>query len=140
MQRLNTLAGMTPSPRAEVVAFTLSDLKAFAPERLHAGKKVRSLDWALEGNALDDAGPKTKARAAKVKLASEQMLVPVPTGKGAKVSGKEQGKGCKGNSKEVIAALKKKSWQLGISFDEKRAKDIAALLAAVKATVEGVDE
>ena len=41
VQRLNTRAGVTPSPRAEVIAFTLSDLKAFVPERLHAGKKTR---------------------------------------------------------------------------------------------------
>ena len=40
----------------------------------------------------------------------------------------------------MLAAFKEKCGQLGISFDEKRAKDIAALLAAVKATVEGFDE
>ena len=68
------------------------------------------------------------------------MLVPAPTGKGAKGSEKGRSKGCKGSPKEVLAAFKEKCGQLGISFDEKRAKDIAALLAAVKATVEGLDE
>ena len=89
-----------------MIAFTLSDLKAFVPERLHAGKKARTLEWALCGNSLDDLGPKTKARAAKVKLALERMLVPPAIEKGAKSTEKGRGKGCKGSPKEVPAAFK----------------------------------
>ena len=76
VQRLNTLAGVTPSPRAEVIAFTLSDLKAFVSKRLQAGRKTRSFKWALDGNSIDELSPKSKVRAMKVKLALEQMLVP----------------------------------------------------------------
>ena len=75
-----------------------------------------------------------------MKLALERMLVPAHIGKGAKGSQKGRRKGSKGSPKEVLAAFKEKFGQPGISFDEKRAKDTAALLAAVKAIVEGLDE
>ena len=60
----------------------------------------------LESNAFDDAGPKAKARAANVKMALQQVLVPAPIGKGAKSSEKGRSNGCKGSPKDVLAAFK----------------------------------
>ena len=95
-QRINTFAGIMLGPQAETVAFTVAELKAFCPERLHAAQKPKSLDWALdEKGSLDEFGPKTKVRPAKYKQALEKLLSPLVVGK--KSRGKNRGKGGKGH-------------------------------------------
>ena len=68
------------------------------------------------------------------------MLAPPATEKGAKGTEKGRGKGWKSSSKEVLAAFKEKCGQVGIVWHEDRAKDTAALLAALKANCEGLNE
>ena len=68
------------------------------------------------------------------------MLVPPATVKGTTGTENGRAKSKKNKSKEVLAAFKEKCGQLGVVWHEDRAKDIAALLAALKANWEGLDE
>ena len=76
----------------------------------------------------------------KVKLAMGRMRVPLVADKSDGCSEKDRVKNLNGSPKEVLAAFTKKCGQLGIVFHDERLEDTAALLAAAKTIVEGLDE
>ena len=64
-----------------------------------------------------------------MKLALEKVLLPNSTCKKGKDKGR--GKNGKGHATEVLDVFRAKREQLGVVFQAERAKDVAALLAAV---------
>ena len=40
-QKMRTLAGVLPGPRAETITFTVAELNAFCPDRLHSAQKTK---------------------------------------------------------------------------------------------------
>ena len=134
-QQHQALAGAS-GRGAAVVTFTVAELQAFHPGKLHETGKIRTLDWALDEKVIDESdGLNTKARYNKYKIALEKLLTKAVPKKPAK------GKGKTGPSyrPEVLKEFKAKCEEMGIKFVETRMADIAQLLAVVKARVDQLD-
>ena len=86
---------------------------------------------------MNEVGTKTKVRAAKYRQALEKLLSSPVAGK--KGTGKTCGKGSKSATKEILVLFKEKCDLLGVQFREDRAKDIAGLLAALRACLNQLD-